>query len=271
MTILSTGPCGPWEPLDCPAWPDSLAGVKDNAIMAATEVLWELTKRQFGSCTMTLRPCRTDCAGDNALAWLYGSWLPTWGGNSGWGWPFPALLGGRWYNLGCGACGDTCSCAIVHQVQLPYPIATITQVKVDGVTLDSGAYRVDDWQFLVRLDGNEWPQCNNLNKADTEVGTWSVTGTWGTAVPMMGRVAVGALALETAKALCGDGSCQLSPAQVREINRQGVRKAFITAGDKGSQTGLMLVDRFINTYNPTGSNFASIYNIDAPRSRRVGT
>lgn len=151
------GPCQAWEPADCAVWPTNLEPVKDMALMAATEILWLRTKRRFGTCEISLRPCRRECGGELALAWLYGSWLPTQGGT--WGWPYPALVGGRWFNLGCGICADSCSCTILHQVELPYPVADILEVKVDGQVLVTGAYRVDDWRHLVRLDGGDWPTC----------------------------------------------------------------------------------------------------------------
>lgn len=262
MAILDAGPCSAWDPVNCGPWPDELESVREYALMAATEVLWERTKRRFGLCEITLRPCRRTCAPYAAL-----SWLPTWGGSNGdWGWPYPALLGGRWYNLGCGFCENECSCAVLYQIELPTPVAEIVEIKIDGSVLSSSSYRVDNWRWLVRLDGQNWPLCQDLNKADTEVDTWSVTATYGEAVPMLGMFAVNELGLEVAKTCIGQ-SCGNPSSVTKQVVRQGVTKIFMGAS-KG-QTGLFFTDRFINTYNPTNSGVATIYNIDSPKMRRL--
>lgn len=229
-------------------------------------MLWLRTNRRFGACTTTLRPCREDCV--PSLFAL----LPGWGssGIGSWGYPFPALIGGQWYNLGCGSCQNTCSCTWLEQVELPYPVSGIGQVKVDGVVLAPSAYRVDDWRWLVRIDGGRWPTCQDLTKADTEVGTWSVTASYGEAVPELGRFAVNELALEIARG-CVGSTCKLSSATVSQLNRQGVTKEFMQGDVMKGQIGLYFSDLFINTYNPFRSHAAAIFDVDGPRARRVGT
>lgn len=267
---FDAGPCEPWTPLYCDAWPADLLPIQDMAVMAATEILWEKTKKRFGLCEYTLRPCAEECAGTDALAWLYGSWLPTWGmSGGGFGWPYPALIGGTWWNLGCGSCSGACSCTEVHQIELPFPVAEVLDVKVDGVELDPSAYIVNDWKYLVRVDGERWPRCNDLNLPDTEEGTWSVTATYGEQVPIAGRFAVNELALEYARACVGQ-ACNLSAGVVSKITRQGVTKDLLTAAKNGD-LGLLLSDRFVNTYNPTRSGVATIIALDSPRATRWGT
>lgn len=262
--VFSAGPCEAWTAADCTDWPDDLVAIQADALMAATEILWEKTQKRFGLCSYTLRPCAQDCAGELALAWLYGSWLPTWGmASGGFGWPYPALVGGTWYNLGCGNCQNTCSCNILHQIELPYPVSAVTQVKVDGDILAPTAYRVDDWRYLVRLDGGTWPRCNDLNKADTEDGTWSVTATYGEAVPTLGAFAVNEMALRIARTCVT--SCATPSGVVTQIDRQGVRKTL----DKGLMGPV--ATEFVETYNPTRSGVATIINLDRPAARRVGT
>src|SRR5690606_26300487 len=95
-----------------------------------------------------------------------------------------------------------------------------------GEILDSSKYRLDEHRYLVRTDGEAWPRCNDLRKSDQHVGTWSVTATFGTVVPPSGQFAVGELALEIAKA-CAGQDCKLSPANVQQITRQGVKKVFL--------------------------------------------
>lgn len=264
------GPCAPW-PYICDDFPDGATQeIIDYAVMAATEALWMRTKRRFGFCSMTLRPCRKECF----PAW---PWIPQrgWHNVTGmtWPWPAPALVGGQWINIACGSCGDGCSCSSVSEVVLPYPVHEVTEVKIDGVVLDPSAYRVDDWRLLVRLDGQDWPRCNDLNLDDTEDGTWSVTASYGTEVPVLGQLAVGELASEIVKRCVGSNGCKLPSSTVRQVTRQGVTKVFFDAETAfaNGMLGLTQSDMFIKTYNPTNTGIASIFDIDGPRQRRVGT
>lgn len=265
---MASGPCAGWEPDACVVFPDCTQMVSGYALEAATEVLWNKTARRFGVCEVAYRPCRTGC--DSAW-WASPAWGSIGWGGGGYGWPYPALVGGRWFNLGCGFCGDSCSCTVLHQIVLPSPVAGITAVKVDGVVLAPSAYRVDDWDKLVRLDGEAWPLCNDLNLPDTEPGTWSVTAVYGEAVPALGRLAVGELALHLVAGLCAATGCRTHAATVKEITRQGVRKQFFSADSPSGQIGLYLSDLFVSTFNPARSSPAAIYDMDRPHYRRVGT
>jgi hypothetical protein len=264
----SFGPCQAWE-LECADFPDGTTPeLEAFAALAATEALWNRTKRQFGLCSVTLRPCRKDCF----PAW---PWIPTngWNDLTGATYPFPALIGGNWINIACGTCTSGCSCSRVSEVRLPYPVASITEVKVDGMILPESAYRVDNFNLLVRLDGEEWPRCNDLNLADTEFDTWSVTANYGQEVPELGKLAAGQLAVEIAKLCMNSSGCLIPAKSVQEVTRQGVKKVFFDANEafKGGLVGLTWADLFIKTYNPTGSSPATIFNIDGPSHRRVGT
>lgn len=232
-------PCEPWEPYwacDTSCLSPTVTG---QAVEIATEVLWSLSGRRFGYCTQTVRPCRKDCLPG------YGDWFR---GDS---YPLPALIGGLWYNLTCGLCGDSCSCTELSQVVLPGPVASITQVKVDGSPLVTGAYRVDNGTHLVRTDGGRWPFCNDLSKPDTAAGTWSVTYKIGSPVPAAGSLAAGELACELSKSLSQDTTCRL-PRSVTSVARQGVtiNYAKVSEAMKEGNTGLYLVDLFIQTFNP---------------------
>lgn len=265
---LNVGPCEPWPYIcdDFPAKPTSEEQIIiDSAVMAATEALWHRTKRQFGLCELTLRPCRRECWSGSTWA----LWGPLWQNATGWSWPFPALVGGQWINVACGACGDHCSCSTVKEIVLPYPVANIVKVVIDGVVLPSSAYRVDNHRLLVRVDGGDWPRCNDLSREDTEEGTWSVTAQYGHAVPHLAQLAVGQLASAIFKACTGAANCPLPAATVRQITRQGVTKVFFDAESafaKG-KIGLYYPDLFIHTYNPSATGITSIYNIDGPRRR----
>ena len=268
MTVPLTaqfGPCASWPVLwSCDVSCES-PEVTARAVAFATEVLWGLSGRQFGLCTVSLRPCRRDCVDSWPFGW--DNYLP--GGGS---WPNPALIGGQWFNIICGSCGDNCTCSRLSEVTLPAPIHDVVTVKVDGVTLPSSAYRVDDNRLLVRVDGGEWPRCNNLNLADTQVGTWSVTARYGQDVPEGGAWATGELACQFVNALNG-ADCRL-PQQVTQLIRQGVTIQMDSVSQllSGGLTGLYLVDMFVATWNPGRLRRRSrTYSVDGPNPRRVGT
>jgi hypothetical protein len=244
---LQTGPCD-WPLLF--ACGDDAAGCEHLDSLPASgreafedmavDYLWNWTGRKFGPCPVTLRPCRSDCTAGQSTFW--GS-----SGRSRLGMPWtPVLIRGEWFNLGCGFCGDSCSCSTVSSLTLPGPVSGIVEVEVDGVILDPSAYRVDDARFLVRQDGGIWPTCQDMGLALGEVGTWAVTYERGVPVPSGGQIAAGRLACELARAACGDKTCGL-PQRVQTITRQGVTIAMLDAFDdvdKG-HTGIWLIDSWV--------------------------
>jgi len=240
--------------------------VTGQAVAAATEVLWGLSGRRFGTCSVTLRPCRRECYNGSFPRGWY-----EWGGAGG-SFVSPQLIGGQWFNIVCGECGDNCSCSALSEVVLPVPVNTITTVTVDGSPLVTGAYRVDDNRTLVRIDGLNWPRCNNLELADTKVGTWSITAKYGEEIPSLAELAMGELACEFIRAINGE-DCRL-PKGVQSLARQGVTINFESAADlsESGRLGLYFCDLFINTYNPKHlKRRAQVYKIDENSPRRVGT
>lgn len=235
------------------------------AVASATETLWALSGRRFGLCEVTLRPCRRDCYDGR----FYDDFGPPWTGARSY--PQPALIGGQWFNLTCGSCSD-CACGTVSEALLPAPVHSIVEVKVDGTPLVTGAYRVDNNRLLVRTDGGRWPRCNDLTRADSEAGTWSVTARFGEVPPEGAALAMGELSCEIAKAADGQ-DCRL-PAGVQQLVRQGVTISYPDVGElfaKG-RTGLYLVDMFVATWNPAGLRSRSrVYRVDQPTVRRAGT
>lgn len=259
------GPCEDWPV----TWVCDLTGVSPAltglAVASATETLWAMTGMRFGLCSVTLRPCKRTCT---SFPWPAD-------GRSQWPWsgyyPQPALIGGLWFNLTCGSCSGDCSCGPVEEFVLPSPVASITEIKIDGVVLDPSAYRVDNNRIVVRTDGGRWPECNDLS-VDDGPGTWSVTASYGEALPEGASLAVGALACEIIRAAQG-GDCNL-PAGVVQLIRQGVTIQYPDIGDliQRGRTGLYLVDLFLNTWNPYGLRERSrTYNVDRPTVRRPGT
>jgi len=260
------GPCEDW-PVQWTCDLDTLnPAVTGVAVSMATEVLWSLTGQRFGLCEVTLRPCRRDCYDGR----FFDDFGPPWeGGRS---YPQPALIGGQWFNLACGTCHGGCSCSTVSEVLLPAPVHSIIEVLIDGTPLATGAYRVDNNRLLVRTDGDDWPRCNDLSKADTEAGTWSVTAMYGEQLPDGAALAMGQLACEIAKAAAG-GDCKL-PAGLTQLARQGVTISYPDVGElfRQGRTGLYLVDMFVATWNPNRLRQRSrVYSVDRPSVRRAGT
>lgn len=257
-----TGPCEDW-PIQWTCDVSTVSPVLTGlAVESATEILYALSGRRFGFCTVTSRPCRQDC---------YEPWPDDWPPWSS-GYPTPALIGGQWFNLVCGSCSRSCSCTTVSEVLLPSPVHAVIEVKIDGVALPSSAYRLDNNRLLVRVDGAVWPLCNDLSLADTEPGTWSITAQYGEPIPDLAKLAMGELACEIIRSATG-GDCRL-PAGVQQLVRQGVTISYPDIGAlfRQGRTGLYLVDAFLATYNPGNLKRRSrVYGVDRPPFRRAGT
>ncbi len=259
------GPCDDWPVIwgRCNLTTASPT-ITGQAVQAASELLYMLTAQRFDTCTVKLRPCRAECAPDfmvNGFWFDYGVW------------PKPALINGTWYNLTCGLCSGSCGCTFISETLLPGPVASVVDVKVNGISLVNGVdYRVDDYRKLVRLGGNVWPFCNDFNLADTELNTWSVTAVYGEPVPVLGQLALGELACEFVKFLTG-GQCAL-PYGITDINRQGVSMSFADAQEllASGFLNLPICDQFIRASNPNQLQARSkVYDIDGPEFRAVGT
>jgi hypothetical protein len=238
-----------------------------SAAAAATEILWALSGRQFGLRTVTLRPCRKSCWDgpfpDGWMPWP-GSVPPPLGAG-------PGSVVGWWTAAACSTCGPTCACPQISEVDLPGPVNSITEIRLDGQVMSSGSYKLYDGTHVIRTDGRSWPTCQNLAADDTAVGTWSIKAAYGRDVPVSGQFGAGEFACQYLRALDGD-DCRL-PRNVVSLIRQGVtiQLPMITDLLKDGKTGLPLVDYFLGAYNPSGRGSRSkVYAVDQPRHRRVG-
>ena len=190
------GPCTPYItgaqvealPGVCPVAPDAEAPDYEVIAMAASQVMYVLTGRQFpGPCRATVRPVRR---GDSMPPSLLGVWL-----------------GGR-----AGACqGDVLPLHDPMYVVAPtdaddgHPVV----VKINGTEFTD--FYVRDNRSIVRSDGKLWPSGNKLHLADTETGTWSVTYSFS---PPPGRLVVDGtkeLAAEYLKMEVADPNLKLPP------------------------------------------------------------
>lgn len=260
MTSMRSEPCT-WELShcgeaggECSSLSSLDPAVADIITRTATSYLWNWTGRQFGTCPVTIRPCRDSCrdfwttyrgrSGVNRN-------IPWYEGGNG---PLqPALINGEWFNLGCGgSCNtDPCSCTYVPTVTLAGPVASVSEVKINGSVLSPAAYRVDNHAYLVRTDGGDWPVCQDMTSDPDDPGSdsFEVTYNLGVAVPAGGQLAAGVLACELAKAACGNASCKL-PQRLQSITRQGVTMTVLDSYGSMYEygtTGLFVVDSWVGS------------------------
>lgn len=227
----------------CPDWTSYEPAIQARAVAWATEILYAMSGRQFGTCNITVRPCGGGC---DRNGWM--TWPVFMDGNvSGNFWMQPFIgAGGVWRNC---VCGSVCKCRPTHEVWLPGPIASIESVTVDGIVLDPSAYRVDNQHSLVRIDGEPWPECQDMDADEAAENTFFVIYQRGRAVPVGGQIAAGILACEFAKS-CTSG-CQL-PGNLSSLSRQGVEVQIVDPTDvlQNGLTGLHDVDLWLRAVNP---------------------
>jgi len=252
-------PCADWPiPENCSYGidpdPETRPAEQAFAVTVATGMLSRATLDTFGVCPITVRPCGYRCAN----ATTYPAQLPT----------------GEWVNIACDCPSSLmCGCCEVCEIYLEGPINAITEVKVGGVVIPPSAYRVDNSNLLVRIDGGDcWPICQDLATPDTEPNTFSITYEMGVPVPAGGQRAVAALAAEIL-ASCNGGACRL-PARVQELVRQGERIQLINEIDflRSGLTGIPEVDQWVVSVNPYGLHTAPmIWSPDLSGPHRVTT
>jgi hypothetical protein len=186
----------------------------EDAVANATDLMWALTGRQYGSFTETLRP-----------------------------------------DLG----GELSSYLDLER----YPVASISSVKIDGVTVPASAYWVQDQRFLVKVDGTNWPSTQKLYLNDTEEGTFSVALEWGHGAPPAVKQATRRLACELLASLAGQDSA-LSD-RITSVVRQGISMQMVSAEDlldKG-RTGIYEVDLVLSVYNEgAASSLPAVFSPD---------
>lgn len=258
------GPCGLW-PIDmdcCPSWPEAPCDWTPRHLLAveiATAMLWRLTAGRYGLCVEVIRPCRESCAdGDpGLLTAVYGTGLMR-----------PHVNGGKWLQFGCGCASDPCACGPLESIALPGPVKEVLEVRIDGVPLGMGAWRLRRFGArarLVRTDGGVWPKCQDLTRADFEPGTFSIMYLRGRRVPAAGVRAVSNLACEIYKQ-CSNQTCRL-PERTKTVTREGVSYEMYDPGhemEKGL-TGLREVDMWLRSVNPGGlRNPSAVFSLDLP-------
>lgn len=264
---VNEGPCNWTLDLSCAAeWETYPPAVQSSATAWATYILWALTGRRYGPCSITIRPCGPGCG--NVAGYM--TWPVAMNGAVGAGgpWMIPWIDSGVWRNCGC---KGSCSCSARCEVAIPGPVAVIDQVMVDGLVLDPSAYRLDHYRsqpVLVRTDGDCWTECQNMDVGVDEVGAFAITYQRGVAVPRAGQIAAGKLAAEFAKA-CVGAECAL-PAQMASLSRNGVEIEMVdpTTVVENGLTGIQDVDLWIRVVNPAPrANRSRVASVDTYRGR----
>lgn len=238
MPVIDVGSGGPSADI-CSSWADTAdscapcdtyefdPGTLEDWIQVASQVLWDLTGRRWsGICVDTIRPPSV-CG---CVAWS-SPWWPRVGASGG----YVELYGDTWLEGGA-LCG--CGCDGVSELILPgYPAIDVIDVTIDGETVDSARYRIDDHSRLVYqpdLTDNEgrrhWPCCQRLSQPAGEAHTWSVTYMFGQEPPLGGIKAAASLGCQLALSCLptdSDGfkSCRL-PKRATSITRQQVAVAL---------------------------------------------
>lgn len=296
MAAPALGVCGPWidtdDVLPPPAGSGCCGGLADpinevmlqKAIVFATNILFRASGRQFpGECERTVRPCRgaggsgcgCGCGGGEDGGWGGGPGLGAWGGwNSFWwdtalgGWnsTFPYAVG--WLG-GCG-CGGGCNGCNLPGVLLSNPIASVSEVVINGEIIDPAEYAVEDYRTLARytLDANGcllgWPCMNRLSVDSSPYGadpndgskdhTWQITYVYGRGPGDDGETAAAMYACELAKLWCNGDGCRL-PYRVQTMVREQMTASFVDPSLflTNGMTGLPEVDAWIRSVNPNGN------------------
>lgn len=254
----SIGACGQWatEADVCGPCTEETPDL-DDWMGVASDLLYELSGQRFpGVCEDTVRPCAQRCGHDS---------MPYYG---------DIVTSAPWAWYGSCGCGEACGCTTLPELTLSgWPLVSITEILIDGAVLDPSAYRIDDWKRLVRVDGEQWPACQNLALATTGADTFQITFAYGAPPPAAGVKAAATLGCQLALACAGSSECRL-PQRVQSITRQGVSMVLLdpfTFFDDG-RTGLYDVDLFLAAYGPTAKKRwgGLIVNPDAhSRVRRV--
>lgn len=237
--MTAYGPCEnwvEWSDVEAVCTPPNLdPAVQELVLNAASEIMWMLSGRQFGLCSVTARPmaCCSHGYGGPWTWWSYGGWY-MWGSVPG-------------------RNAMPCSCARYNYVHLGRaPIASVDEVIVNGVIVDPSEYRVDEFNYLVRLTGDPWPFCTSLADDDDQSGVFQVTWTYGLDVPSAGLSAAALLACRLAHDLDANNDCAL-PASASSVSAEQVTiQLDKSAIAENGRTGILLVDLWLQSVAPAG-------------------
>lgn len=203
----------------------------DDAMLVASDVLWNLTGRKwFGVCSESIRPQAQWRAAQGPARW----------------WPASGLSPYGWCS--CHRGRET-GCSVVREVKLPARgrvVADSIVVTIDGEPFTD--FRLDDHRYLVRTDGGSWPCCQDLTVADDQVGAWTIQFDHASIPPIGGRRAAASLGCELAKLYVPGATSRCAvPKHATNISRQGVSITLLDPKTlfKDGITGIAEVDLWV--------------------------
>ena len=239
------------------AWPDSIIAaeldpnVKRLCEVYASACMSALTLHRVGGNPVTIMPGGKD--------WLHGHYV--------WYETLPDMFPiGQFYPGTIYPSAQELQQAVtVQEVQaigLAGPIGDIVEVKINGVALPPSAYRVENARWLVRVDGQDWPDIQGDNFTVTYYNT--------SPVDEMGQHAAGVMAAEWLKAITkSKDKCRL-PSNATNVSRQGITIEVASGMFPEGVTGIPEIDAFLMLWNPHGLRVAPrIYSPDLNRHRQV--
>lgn len=219
-------------------WPIDTSGIEPEVMAAAAGaaqgLLWAMTGRRYGLCTVTER-YRPACAGECGL-------------------PKPELVGTDVWTNRTGVGAVCCRLPLVN-----YPVRRIVSVSDSGETLSPGQYRIGRGSSIERI-GTCW-RCTD----DCTEPPIVVTYRYGHDLPSIATLAMGEVAVEYTALFTGK-TCKL-PSRARTVTRNGVT---VDMGDpevlqRMHRLGLPIADSLIAATNPNGLQAPSrVYSPDLP-------
>ena len=289
---LRNGPCSPWctstqveksigvqraiknAEANKGVVPDAeeLKELAEEATEAATDILYELSGRQFtGECgPVTIRPVSRPVDLDSK----------SWGARlSPLGWFSSVGAYSAYGSYGPGVMAHYGSSSPPEIELGAYPVTEVTKVRIDGVEIPEDEWELRDHRWLVRLRTSAsatpterygWPTSQVMDLPDTEPGTFSITYKFGQVPPKSGVRAAKKLAEYLLLPQLGDTTRY--PQRVTNLSRQGITASITDVMDvlKSGSLGVYEADAFILSVNPRKQQRQSIvWSPDIGRPRRT--
>jgi hypothetical protein len=223
-----------------------------EAIKVASYLLWAMSGRKYtGETTVTER--YTCTLRNNRLG-------PSTKTNS------PVLFGGDVYNIPSGdydEYSELTSDGMSPDSRIKLRGRPVTKIHTirnrTGAIIDPSSYYLVDHSTIHIKAGTPWTPCNT-----------EVTYSYGTPIPIAGKMAARKLAIEFARLWNGDEACEL-PQRVTSVSRQGVSYTILDNQEfiDELRTGLYEIDLFLKVTNPDNARRKSkVFSVDTPRARR---
>jgi hypothetical protein len=178
----------------------------------------------------------------------------------------PVLFGGDVYNIPSGdydEYSELTSDGMSPDARIRLRGRPVTKIHAirnkTGQIIDPANYYLVDHSTIHIKAGTPWTPCNT-----------EITYSYGTPVPMAGKMAARKLAIEFCRLWNGDESCEL-PQRVTSVSRQGVSYTILDNQEfiDELRTGLYEIDLFLKVVNPDNARRKSrVFSPDQPRARR---